>query len=363
MKLKEIETENMLSIKVVDLFCGIGGLTHGLEKEKLNVVAGYDLDSSCEFAYKANNEADFYCKDICEITGDELNNHFQETDIKILVGCAPCQPFSTYSFKSKNKKKWRLLYEFSRLIKECKPDIISMENVPRLAKFEKEPVFPDFIDELKKLGYKVDFKVVNCADYGIPQYRKRLVLLASKLGEISIVPETHPPSKHKTVQKAIGKLPFLESGQTDEKDPLHKASKLSELNMKRIKQSKPGGSWKKDWDKELWLDCHKKSTGSTYVSVYGRMSWDKPSPTITTHCNGIGNGRFGHPEQDRAISLREAAILQSFPKKYKFIQRGKPFKVKDITTQIGNAVPVKLGQVIGKSINLHLKKYYTNNSN
>lgn len=344
-----------LSTKVIDLFCGIGGLTYGLAKEGLNVVAGYDLDASCEYAYSQNNNVKFYCSDVANLNAKELKAHFKGADVKILVGCAPCQPFSTYAFKSDNKKKWRLLYQFSRLIEEAKPDIISMENVPRLAKFDKEPVFPDFVSKLKKLGYYVDYKIVNCADYGIPQYRKRLVLLASKFGAISIIPKTHQPKNYKTVKDAIGKLPILKSGEKDTNDPLHRASKLSPLNMQRIKQSKPGGSWK-DWDEELLLDCHKKSSGSTYVSVYGRMKWNEPSPTMTTHCTGIGNGRFGHPEQDRAITLREAALLQSFPKKYKFCKKGNSFKVKEISTHIGNAVPVKLGQVIGRSIQKHISK-------
>ena len=130
--------------------------------------------------------------------------------------------------------------------------------------------------------------------------------------------------------------------------------------MKRIRQSKPGGTWK-DWDKDLRLKCHQKSSGETYVSVYGRMSWDKPAPTMTTHCIGIGNGRFGHPEQDRAITLREAALIQTFPRKYKFVEKGKSFRVKQISTQIGNAVPVKLGRVIAKSIKKHLNNLFNTN--
>ena len=135
---------------------------------------------------------------------------------------------------------------------------------------------------------------------------------------------------------------------------LHKASKLSPINLKRIRQSKPGGSWK-DWDKDLLLECHQKDSGKSYVSVYGRMEWDKPSPTMTTQCNGIGNGRFGHPEQDRAISLREAALLQTFPKSYKFFDENNPLTTRQLSTHIGNAVPVKLGKVIGKSIKKHIE--------
>jgi len=232
-----------------------------------------------------------------------------------------------------------------------------MENVPRLMQFEKAPVFNRFLSVLDDLGYKYSYGIVNCPAYGIPQHRKRLVLLGSKLGNISIIPETHNEENYITVQDVIGDLEPLKSGETSEKDSIHRASKLSELNLRRIRQSKPGGSWK-DWDESLQLACHKKKTGKTYVSVYGRMKWTEPAPTMTTHCTGIGNGRFGHPEQDRAITLREAAIFQTFPKDYKFVKEGQGFKVKTVSTHIGNAVPVKLGQVIAKSVRIHLEEYY-----
>lgn len=352
-----MNTDTSKTVKVIDLFCGVGGLTHGLKNTGLNVVAGIDLDESCKYPYEVNNKSTFYCQDISKLKGQDLNEVFGECSVKVLVGCAPCQPFSNYSLKSQDKDKWRLLYEFSRLIKECNPDIISMENVPRLMKFSKESVFPDFLQSLKKMGYHVEYKIVNCADYGIPQIRKRLVLLASKKGEICLIPNTCKESNYKTVKSAIAKLEPLEHGQASLKDPLHRAAKLNELNLKRVKQSKPGGTWK-DWDEELRLECHKKDSGKSYVSVYGRMEWDKPSPTITTHCTGVGNGRFIHPSQNRGLSLREAAILQSFPKKYKFLRKGEKLKVKNISTHIGNAVPVKLGEAIGKSILQHIKNFH-----
>jgi len=166
---------------------------------------------------------------------------------------------------------------------------------------------------------------------------------------------THTKENYVTVKDAIGHLEKIESGETSKKDFIHKASKLSEKNMKRIKQSKPGGSWNKDWDEDLKLACHTSSKGKTYVSVYGRMKWDEPSPTMTTFCTGIGNGRFGHPEQDRAISLREAAILQSFPKDYKFADKLENLKFSKVSKHIGNAVPPKLGEIIGLSIVKHIE--------
>ncbi len=343
-------------IAVVDLFCGIGGLTHGFIREGFNVVAGIDIDESCKFAFEKNNKSKFISKSITDISGEELNEMFGKSQIKILIGCAPCQPFSSYTFKDPEKKdndKWKLLYEFQRLILETKPDIISMENVSQLVNFKKAPVFNDFIETLKKEGYFIHFEIVNCPEYGMPQNRKRLVLIASKLGEIELIPKTHKKENFITVRDAIGNLPSIEDGEFHEKDRLHFARKLSPTNKIRIKNTPYGGSWK-DWPDDLKLECHKKESGKSYSSVYGRMKWDEPSPTMTTHCIGYGNGRFGHPEQNRGISLREAAILQSFPKSYSFFKKNENMLTVVIAKQIGNAVPVRLGEVIAKSIKKHL---------
>lgn len=342
---------------VVDLFCGIGGLSHGFIKQGFNVVAGIDIDISCKYAFEENNNADFISKSVEDITSKELNKLFGKDKIKILVGCAPCQPFSSYTFKDKEKEnnKWKLLYEFARLIRETQPEVVSMENVAQLLNFKKAPVFDDFIVDLRKQGYFVSYEVVNCVDYGMPQTRKRLVLLASKFGEIKLVPKTHDSTNYATVKDAIGALTKITDGEHCKSDKLHCARKLSPLNKKRIKNTPYGGSWK-DWSEDLKLACHKKESGKSYPSVYGRMEWEKPSPTMTTHCTGYGNGRFGHPEQDRAISLREAALLQTFPLNYKFFRDENNFSSIMISRQLGNAVPVKLGEVIAKSIKIHLNE-------
>lgn len=347
----------MNKIKVVDLFCGVGGLTNGLQQAGLKVVAGFDFDESCKFAYEANNNAEFFHKDICNLSATEVNKHFQQATIKILVGCAPCQPFSSYNYKNKNpeENKWQLLYEFARIIKETMPDIVSMENVPQLMNFKKAPVLQDFIKNLEILGYSVFHKIVFAPDYGVPQGRRRLILLASKLGEIKLIEPMYKKEEYITVKSAIGSLPVLNHGESDECDYIHRSSKLSDLNLTRIRASKPGGSWKQDWTEELKLNCHKNESGKSYGSVYGRMSWDVIAPTMTTFCTGIGNGRFGHPEQDRAISLREAAILQSFPKDYRFAPSKDLLKPSIVATHIGNAVPPLLGKAIGQSIIEHIK--------
>lgn len=339
---------------VVDLFCGVGGLTHGFFKEQFSVSAGIDFDDTCRFAFEKNNKAKFLHSDITTITSKEIKNLFPIGHTKILVGCAPCQPFSLYAHSRKSdESKWRLLYSFGRLIEEVKPDIVSMENVPQLATFRNGKVLKDFISVLEGQGYKVSHYIVNAQDYGVPQRRKRLLLFASKSEKIELINPTHK-NKARTVRSAIGHLPPITDGETYSKDPLHYSRKLSELNKKRIKATPAGGRWS-DWeDKSLILDCHKKESGKAFGSVYGRMLWDDVSPTLTTCCVGLSNGRYGHPEQHRAISLREAAILQSFPAKYRFIDKKNPLSSTLIARHIGNAVPVQLGRIIAKSIKNHL---------
>ncbi|KAB0537077.1 DNA cytosine methyltransferase [Pseudochrobactrum saccharolyticum] len=336
---------------VVDLFCGAGGLSHGFYLEGMKVVAGIDLDPACKFAYEANNGAKFLCQDVSTVTAADLVALWGEGP-RILVGCAPCQPFSSYAQRWDNPD-WKLLENFAQLIVDSKPDVVSMENVPRLLDFQDGAVFERFVSKIRRAGYKVTATVAYAPDYGVPQHRHRLVLLASRHAPIALEPPTHSKKKYVTVRKAIGKLRELEAGGIDEFDPLHRTSRLSPLNLKRIRAAKPGGSWK-DWDEELVAPCHKTQAGKTYVSVYGRMNWDEPSPTMTTQFFGFGNGRFGHPEQNRAISLREGAILQSFPTKYRFVPEGEAVQFKKLGRLIGNAVPVLLGRAIAKSIKLHL---------
>ena len=340
----------------IDLFCGIGGLTKGLSLSGINVQAGIDIDNSCRFAYERNNDAQFINYDITLLDGEQLKALYPDNAIRILVGCAPCQPFSKYTNRYRKDgptdDKWKLLYSFSRLVEEVYPEIVSMENVPEL---ENEIVFTDFVSVLKKLNYFVDWKIVYCPEYGVPQSRKRLVLLASRFGEIKLIPPLYDTEHYPTVRQAIGNLPALKNGEQDANDLLHRACRLSSINLKRIQQSIPGGTWR-DWDEELQLKCHKKASGKTYSSVYGRMCWDQPSPTITTQFYGYGNGRFGHPEQDRALSLREGVILQSFPADYIFIDDTHPSNRREIGIHIGNAVPVELGRAIGISIQQHLQE-------
>ncbi len=339
-------------IEAVDLFCGVGGLTCGLRQAGVDVRAGYDIDQACRYPYEANNGAKFISKSVAEISGQDLAELYSPNAIRLLAGCAPCQPFSTLAHtrgvKSETDDKWGLLGEFARLVRELLPELVTMENVPRVI---NHAPYQGFIDTLRELGYHIDARRVRCADYGIPQERRRFVLVASRLGPVSI---PKPSDPIRTVRDAIGHLPKLGAGQSCTLDPLHKARNLNPINLKRIRASHPGGTWH-DWPEELRAPCHKAETGASYRSVYARMSWDRPAPTITTQCYNFGTGRFGHPEQDRGITLREAAILQSFPGDYKFVQDDKEVYFTPVGRMIGNAVPPKLGEMVGRVLTAHVQ--------
>jgi DNA (cytosine-5)-methyltransferase 1 len=339
-------------ISAVDLFCGVGGLTHGLQRARIPVVAGIDIDPTCRYPFVKNNGSKFIYKDIGGIPSYDVQELFPIGDVRILVGCPPCQPFSNYTLKNKNRKydeKWSLLYAFARIIRSIEPDLISMENVPQIR--DKKP-FRNLLRVLERMRYHVWFQNVKCELYGIPQRRTRLVLIASKYGRISLNPPETNPSDCKTVRDAIGFLEPLECGGCSKTDPLHRAQNLSPLNRERLTQSKPGGTWK-DWNPELVSRCHRKKGGKSFYTIYGRMTWDEPSPTITTQFYNYGSGRFGHPEQLRALSLREGALLQSFPIEYEFIEPGGKLLFNNIGKLVGNAVPVVLGEVIGKTFMEH----------
>ncbi len=345
---------------VIDLFCGVGGLTHGLLSAKLNVIAGIDFDKTCKYAFEANNKgAKFHAIDIFQLTPEQLSQFFPPNKKKILVGCAPCQPFSLYNKKRSmpdeitKDNKWKLLEKFAELIVATQPEIISMENVLSLKIFKNGEVLNGFVQKLEDQNYKISVFEVNAQNYGVPQRRKRLILFGTKNKvKIELIPPTHKESIN-TVRNALKGLPKLNSGEICSSDSLHRSRNLGELNLKRIKATREGGFWR-EWPDELKLDCHKKNSGTSFRSVYGRMSWDDVAPTITTYCIGLGNGRFGHPEEDRAITLREAAIFQDFPRTYDFIDPNAKFSAGALARQIGNAVPVGLGRVIGESIKNHI---------
>ena len=337
---------------VVDIFCGAGGLSHGFLLEGFRIACGIDIDEACRYPFEQNNEAPFLRRNIVHVEAVQLQEEFTPGIPRILVGCAPCQPFSKYT-QAKEDPKWKLLDDFATLISKVRPDIVSMENVPQLLRFKNGDVFESFVERLDTSGYHVTWAIAYCPDYGIPQVRSRLVLIASLHGVPRFPNLTHTPEQYETIRDAIGVMPVLEAGAIDSRDPLHRSSRLSVINLERIRASKPGGTWR-DWPDTLITECHKRPSGRGYASIYGRMAWTDPAPTITTQFYGFGNGRFGHPDQDRALSLREGALLQSFPQNYAFVSPEEPVHFTTVGRLIGNAVPVRLARAIARSIKHHL---------
>jgi DNA (cytosine-5)-methyltransferase 1 len=341
--------KNNSNITAVDLFCGAAGLSWGLKESGIQIAAGIDLDPACRFPFEQNIGSTFLEQDVAALDADRLKSLFGDAPIRVLAGCAPCQPFSGYTTKRHAiDRRWQLLLEFLRLTKSVLPEIVTVENVPRLIHL---PLWEHFVSGLRAVGYKIAWEVLDTADYGVAQHRRRVVLLGSRLGDISL--PLGGKISRQTVRSAIGKLPAIKAGAAGKSDPLHSARALTKPNLRRIRLSRPAGTWR-DWPKHLRVACHKTATGKTYPSVYGRMSWDEPAPTITTQFYGFGNGRFGHPVQDRAITLREGAILQSFPPDFQFVPVGDRVNFRLIGRLIGNAVPPALGRAIGNAIVAHV---------
>lgn len=323
--------KNKKKPKAIDLFCGCGGLTLGLKQAGFEVIGAVDNDHLAVETYKANHEdVEVWEEDITTLTVGEVKKrlNLKEGELDLLAGCPPCQGFSTMRTLNGGKRirdvRNKLILYFQRFVEELLPKAVMMENVPGLRKNKR---FKSLCRILKKLGYIVNHDVLNVADYGVPQRRRRLILLAGKGKKIEFAKKT----KKKTVAHAIKDMPR----QSESGDPLHDYKERRSEKVKRlIKRIPKDGGSRKDLGKRYQLKCHKRCDG--FKDVYGRMAWKKPAPTITSGCTNPSKGRFLHPEKNRAITLREAALLQSFPKDYKFnvsIGKGK------IAELIGNALP------------------------
>ena len=345
-------------IKVFDFFSGCGGTAQGFKQAGLDVVVGIDNDKDAAETYKHNIKPELFLNDdIRNIKTDSLKQYidkYKKENYILFCGCAPCQPFSSQNKKrfSKDDKRFSLLDEFSRFVEEYEPDFIFFENVPGMKKLkpEESPLYK-FEKKLKDKGYHVSGPQIVCAeDYGVPQKRRRLILIASKINEISFPQATHGPNCEKpfiTVRDAISSLPKLAAGCENKKVLNHKSAKLSEINLARIKNIKEGQSIA-NCNGKLALKCYNTHKG--HGDVYGRLKWDEPSVTLTTKCTSLSNGRFGHPEQDRALTPREAACIQSFPMDFEFKGAG----VTSWGKQVGNAVPVKLAEAFGLNYKKHI---------
>ncbi|MGH9424958.1 MAG: DNA cytosine methyltransferase [Terriglobia bacterium] len=332
-----------------DFFCGAGGLTRGLLNAGINVVAGFDSDGDCHLSYEKNNRGvKFVEKDIRHITMAELRKlagcrSFRDA---LFAGCAPCSPFSQQRKNQEPSNDATLLMEFGRIVAAAKPGYVLVENVPGLARVQGYSTFRRFVRLLETNGYKTAVEVLDAKRFGVPQNRRRLVLIATRKGVPSLPKPKYGTERHpfKTVRQAIARFPVLRAGSSHAKIANHVASAVTTINLERLRATPRDGGDRRDWPLRLQLECHSRNYEG-HTDFYGRMFWDAPAPTLTGRCISISNGRYGHPTQNRAISLREAAALQSFPATYRFFG----FR-SHIALQIGNAVPVRLAKELGRHI-------------
>ncbi|HEV2327656.1 MAG TPA: DNA cytosine methyltransferase [Verrucomicrobiae bacterium] len=332
----------------IDFFCGAGGLTRGLRNVGIDVVAGVDANGGCKLSYEKNNASSVFVQaDLKKLTREALADrigHVPNHEL-IFTGCAPCQPFSSQR-RQISRDGSTLLTHFGRLVREFLPGFVVIENVPGIARVKGNSAYRNFLRSLTTLGYKYAVGLVDAKWYGVPQSRVRWVVVASTCIQPSLPERTHGPRlrKYATVRQAIAHFPRIDAGAECETIPNHRAAKVMEINLARLRATPHNGGSRSDWPEEFVLDCHRNYKG--HPDVYGRLRWDAPAPTLTCRCYSISNGRYAHPEQDRAISLREAASLQSFPEDYTFYGKSQS----EIGAQIGNAVPVKLGEALGRKL-------------
>ncbi len=342
-------------IRVADFFCGCGGTSSGLRAAGMEIAVGLDFDAEASATYRHNfPEAIFIERDIRAVDPGEVAHALDRTGGThlLLSACAPCQPFTSFrgSGKGSGRRRSRtLLVALIPFVEALQPDYVLLENVPGLEEASRRRPFARFVSALRRLGYQASWDVVDCQHVGVPQRRRRLVLLASRHGEIELPSPTHGPARQpvSTVDDWIGDLPAIAAGEVHEAVPNHRAGALGELNLKRIRAVDEGGG-RLDWPSELVLDCHRHHDG--HEDVYGRMRGDAPAPVLTTKCTSLSNGRFGHPTQDRAISVREAASLQTFPRDFIFVGG-----LRSTSRQVGNAVPVLLARRLGDAVMEHVR--------
>jgi DNA (cytosine-5)-methyltransferase 1 len=326
----------------------------GFRKTGFSIAGGIDIDPYCKFAFEKYTGGTFLHTDIAKIDPRRIEAMFGAARPRILVGCAPCRTFSEYNKKERGKK-WNLLPAFAKLVEATEPDMITMENVARLVTYRSGRIFSKFVDRLASLGYNVTWFVVRATDYGISQRRKRVVIFGSRRGFIELLPPTH--SEAPTLRSVIGHMPPLRAGTKSASDRYHTAPSLSTKNATRLRHSRPGGTWR-DWPENLRARCHKTRAGAEFGSVYGRLDWDSVGPTVTTQYIKVGTGRFTHPSQNRALSLREGALLQTFPPRFQFVDPSEPVLTTRVARLIGNAVPVHLAEVIAVSMREHINHHY-----
>jgi DNA (cytosine-5)-methyltransferase 1 len=318
----------------------------------MEIAVGIDLDAEAAQTFRLNfPEADFMETDIRSVATDQLEAPLRRRGwgrpgtFLLFSACAPCQPFSRQRRGRRlDDDRMPLLADLSRFVGRYLPDFVFLENVPGMQTLGTEVgPFAGFVATLEESGYFVAYRVIESQSYGIPQRRRRLVMLASRLGEITFPARSHGPGRraYRTVRDAIGAMPRLDAGQSDPAIPNHRAAGLSPLNLQRIRATREGGG-REDWALDLYPECHRDGYEG-HTDVYGRLRWDAPASGLTTRCISYSNGRFGHPDQDRALSVREAARLQTFPDSFEFVG-----SLNSTARQVGNAVPVQLARRFGR---------------
>jgi|SRR5581483_3315184 len=316
----------------IDLFSGCGGLTTGLKRAGFRVLAAVEIDSLAASTYRDNHpDVNVFQHDIRGVSGRRMLSalRLRKGELDLLAGCPPCQGFSTIRTLNGGRRVRDggkdLVFEFLRLVRSLRPKAIMMENVPGLARDRR---LRSVVNQLQRLGYTCEYRVLDAADFGVPQRRKRMILLGSRFGPVRFA---HTAKRTKTVRDSIGGLPPAGTSRDALHGLLAKHGPRVASFIRRI--ARDGGS-RTQVCKRDQLSCHKATTG--FKDVYGRMAWDKVAPTITTGCINPSKGRFLHPSQNRAITLREAALLQTFPRSYKFSLASGKFAAAAL---IGNALP------------------------
>ncbi|GIK72720.1 MAG: cytosine-specific methyltransferase [Chloroflexota bacterium] len=337
---------------MIDLFSGCGGVTTGFKAEGFKVLAAVEFDPVIAQTYRLNHpEVILYVEDIRNISPEEMmaRCELRSGQLTVLSVCAPCQPFSRQNRYRNTDERASLVLEALRFVEALHPLFLFFENVPGLK--QNPGILDKLVGDLEKLDYKVsDPAVVDAVDYGVPQFRRRLILLGACLGiELRIPEATHASPQEAarfgkkewlTVKDAFAGLQTLSSGEESKTDPLHKARRHTPLSLERLRHIPHNGGSRDSLPIELQPACHRNGGNVGYHDVYGRLDFNRPSNTLTTGCTNFTKGRFAHPTSDRAITPREAARLQTFPDSYRFYG-----SYEQISTQIGNAVPVKLAEV------------------
>ncbi len=341
-------------VTVADVFAGCGGGSIGFQQAGFEVIGAVEIDGDATAAYAANVGVKPLCKDIREVTGRELlkGTGVGVGELTLLFGCPPCQSFTILRRGAEetavDSVRNTLPREYSRMVAELRPRHIAFENVPGLVDGRWRDRFDELLADLERLGYRCSWDVLDTADYGVPQHRRRVVVVGSRLVHPVLPPASHSASgedglpMHRTVRQAIGRLRRLGPGEADPADSLHRARRHSDIAIRRLRAVPEGGS-RKHLPPELQLACHKGHPG--HYDIYARMWWDRPAPTLTSGCTNVTKGRFAHPEQDRAITVREALLLQGFPADATVAGLSDTMAL-----QIGNAVPPPLTAALGRAI-------------